>query len=209
MHSSILLFLLLFLASCSGINSELDTQFIPDNKIFEKPRCQFKPMNNCWTKSVALLQGCMEPEKAGDVDEFVENKRFCSNKTSKLIEFPNPLQFQDDENMEFRVINLVKGNTCFHYKKIGNTFVIDESEFGTLRVENMESGDIRVQCFYGEEFIVPAEAVEKGCRGVNAKVGEYIPKASVSAFSDIEDGGYQFLFQGLGSAPQSIFKCYE
>ena len=209
MRSSILLAALLFLVSCSGMNSELDTLYIPGGEVSEKPRCQFKPASNCWTKSVALLKSCMEPETPGDLDIFVENKRFCSNKSSKLIEFPNPFDFQDEISMEFRVINLVKGNTCFHYKQSASSFTVDENEFGKLRVETLDNGDIRVQCFFDEEFIVPAEAVEKGCQGVNSKVGEYIPRASVRSFQEAEDFGYQFMFQGLGGNPQPIFKCYE
>lgn len=209
MRSSILLSVLLFLVSCSGMNSELDTVFVPDKDISEKPRCQFKPTNNCWTKSVALLSSCMEPENPEDIDVFVENKRFCSNKSSKLVEFPNPLQFQDENSMEFRLINLVKGNTCFHYKQNGSSFTVDENEFGKLHVKTLDNGDIHVQCFFDEEFIVPAEAVEKGCQGASLKVGEYIPKAFVRSFHESEDSGYEFMFQGLGGSPRPVFKCYQ
>ena len=207
MRFSWLLLVLAFVVSCSGINSELDTAYIENPEINEKPKCQFKPTNNCWTQSMALLMGCIDAPVPNDVDVLTDDKRFCSNKSGKLIEFVNPLALVEKRSIEFKVYNTK--TKCFSFKGTSQSFVIDQSEYGRLSVRKNNSGNIEVQCFFGESFEIPAEAVEKGCQGEALKVGDYLPKASLFSFQDGEDSGYQFIFQGLSGQPQALFKCYE
>jgi hypothetical protein len=198
----------LFLASCSGINSEGDTAFIPDEVPTEKPRCSFKTTNNCLTKSMALIASCLEAPAPDDVDTFLEgSQEFCTNNSNKLIHFKNPLDLIDGDQIEFTVHNSKR--ECFHFIGEAQSFEIDDFEYGTLSVETLESGDIQVKCFYGEQFIIPAKAAEKGCHGVSNKLGDYIPRASFYNFQEDENSGFQFLFQGTGGSPVPIYKCYK
>ena len=209
MRSSILIsgIILLFITNCSGINSEGDTAYIPDKPNFQKPRCNFKASNNCWTKSVALLSNCLGPEAPNEVDVFKDGNKYCSNSSGKLIVFPRPFQLEDEGIIEFEAWNKKK---CFDFKGDDQSFEIDGGlELGKLSVAKQANGDIQVQCFHNESFVIPAEAVENGCQGVSNKVGDYLPKASLFSFQEVEDFGYQFVFQGVGGSPQSIFKCYE
>lgn len=207
MRSLWLLIVLVFVTSCSGINSELDTSFIENPDVNEKPKCNFKPANNCWTQSMALLMGCIDTPAPNDVDVLTDDKRFCSNKSGKLVEFVNPLALVEKKSIEFKVYNTK--TKCFRFKGTSRSFIIDQNEFGKLSVQRNAAGDVEVQCFFGESFVIPAAATEKGCHGESLKVGDYLPKASLNSFIEGEDSGFQFFFQGMGGASQALFKCYE
>ncbi len=204
----------LFLVSCSGWSSELDTAFFEDDKALEKPLCKFDLKNNCWNQSLQLLHSCA-PVVEGAVELLNDDKKSCLSNEGKLIVFENDslnkyLNY-DDQPLYFRVSQGQK--PCYEFYGYSDNFKIESKDYGTLEVESLSNGDIKVSCFFDQSFVIPKQAQSLGCRGQKAA----LPDVSASYRLDYKQekqgsGGvvydqFQLFLLGAGAPVQPLFRC--
>ena len=204
--------LFLLVSACSGWNSELNTLNIPDSKIQQKPQCQFKTKDNCFSRSMNLLMSCVNT--TGQHEEILtEDLRLCSNEKGKQIIFDTPLDLVG--NFEENVLSFTiysEQNKCFRFTGTSQNFKIDQNPFGEIEVKTLSNGDTQVSCFFNESFTVTEEIKNLGCRDEKTKVAQFLPKAQLKQKkapqflepSDINSFG--FSFEGL-EVPAEIFNC--
>ena len=194
--------------SCTGWNSELDTAYIGGGKTFQKPRCQFKLKENCWSRSVKLLMDCVQPVEPSK-ETLTEDMHLCQNGTGKIVEFKNINVDLVKENLEFTVYDSSK--LCFEFRGKKSEFLID-SVLGSLKVKILENGDTRVSCFFNESFVIPAKVKKQGCRGEKTLVSEFLPEVELtSETKTLKSGnevldGFSFHFLGAGFF-EPVFNC--
>ncbi|MEM7646330.1 MAG: hypothetical protein AAF203_05430 [Pseudomonadota bacterium] len=198
------------LSGCSGWNSELNTPYVEDPVINEKPSCGFDLADNCWQRSMRLLADCVQPVTDNEI--MGEGHETCTNKTGKMILFPEEtISHLEQENFDtpirFKVFDDYGLKRCFQFTGTQNQFVIDETEFGRLEIAKKEDGDLRVSCFFGESFTIPQKALENGCSGQQQKVGEFVPTATLGQTAQTKERDIIFSLQGLGAPILPVFHC--
>ena len=210
---------ILFLAStlivsCTGWNSELDTAFIDDGLKSQKPLCEFPVKNNCYTQSMDLLMACVQP--VGSSPELIDTElETCQNDSGKLITFIDDsldgFIHYENQKIQFKVYDGQK--KCFRFTGNRENFLIDENEFGDIKVQTLENGDTKVSCFFNESFTIPAAAKTKGCRGSQQKASAFVPGHKLQAVEKKVESGemvfdfFQFSILGAGVVEKEIFKC--
>lgn len=207
-------FMLFAISACSGWNSELDTLTIGKDNISQKPTCNFKVQQNCFTQSLSLLDDCFS-ESNGETEIFTEDLRFCSNEKGKLVEFLNPLKLANpglDSPLSFKLYNGRK--KCFHFSGTSTDFKVISDDYGTLEVNTLTGGDIQVNCFFGETFTIPADAAELGCRGQKSLPQNFLPQAqftplfALAGDEEEKSDGLAFDIKGSGQSVP-VFSCFK
>lgn len=211
---SFLFFISSFIISCSGWNSELDTVFVEDPQKSEKPVCQFKPMNNCYSRGLNLVMNCMSSAQGG-VEKLSQDWVKCSNQNGKTVLFRGDSLksyfHYEDQVLNFSAYN--KQKKCFDFMGDQKSFSIQSDEFGELSVTHLDNGDISVQCFFDEGFVIPAQAQLKGCRGEKALGRDIIPTHQLKARqentqqSEVIFDHFQFSLLGAGAPATPMFQC--
>lgn len=197
------LFIAILIAGCSGWNSELQTKTFDDPNISEKPRCQFKVKNNCWQRSMALLQDCFI---SSGVEPLFSDSEVCGDEQNQLVVFSKPLKgYQDlaQDPIEFKLYkNKVK---CLRFSGTQDNFIIDNTAYGSLQVATLANGDRLVSCFSDESFVIPAEAQASGCQGEKISVSQFTPQALLSV-AESERPQFTLTLSGLVES-QPVFQC--
>ena len=206
----------LLLVSCSGWNSELNTAYIEDDGKNLKPRCQFKTKQNCWTRSVDLLMDCVQP--VNDPWVMVEGSKQCLNNTGddvRSVLFKNPGVLTKDFSTNALQFTVSRGkDRCFRFTGTSSSFIIDQNDYGVLKVTTFDNGETQVSCFFGEKLVIPGEVKKQGCRGEKTKVSEFLPKSNLIVETKLTKSGeevydnFLFYFSGVESSQAPLFQCY-
>ncbi len=200
--------------SCSGWNSELDTAFIEDKKLEEKPYCEYEVKNNCFTQSMRLVLECL-PAVTKEKELLTNDWATCKSASGKQINFiDNSLKaFVNGLSETMRFIAYNGQKKCFEFIGNSENFLLDSPEFGTVSVETLENGDTQVSCLFDDGFIVPYQAKTLGCRGQKAAAKDVAPSHNLNYTQDKDNAGgvvydhFQFFLSGAGVQSEPLFRC--
>ena len=204
------------LLGCNGMNSELRSPFFPNDKILEKPRCQFKVSNNCWQRSLDLIMACVPKVDTEKPTYFSDERYRCSNQSlggATEVVFRDPVNLENQvslEGLSFRIYNGLK--PCFSFTGHSQGFTIDANLFGTLAVDQLANGDTQVSCFNGESFLLSKDAKERGCFDGEVPIANVIPQVQLTQLKSLRGQslrGLSFAFLGLGDVASPVFACQD
>lgn len=194
-----LFFGFLFLAACDRVSSRLENQAFnpPEN---QKAQCAAPLQNSCWAASVSLLKDCLGDQPAEGL--LSEDRQFCQSSDGLLVHFLNPLQ-QEENSQKFDVYR--DGKKCFRLEKKGEDFKVTQTAFGELKVTHQANGDVKVQCFFGEQTLLTSEFIGN-CLQPDVEETR-LPTAAVKTSEKENLRHFMFSFVGLGLPATPVFSC--
>lgn len=206
MKALVAIFIVSILTGCSGWNSELDTQYVEPPSL--QPKCSFKIADNCWSRSLKLIQSCAPQVASKEVGQLVPNLNHCTFSDRSLVAFTNPSQILNpawNGDIEFTVYS--SEALCYRFTATESSIVIDQNPYGDISVKSMANGDIQVNCLFSESFVIPVKAATHGCSNSKVGVSAFVPSTVISTEAPARTSSISLFMNGMGGEAARVFSC--